>query len=53
MAVSITSTTGAVVGHEQGAEPNVQIIQIDGLVKWFDVGRGYGFIIPNNGMPDL
>ena len=53
MAVSITSTTGAVVGHEQGAEPNVQIIQIDGLVKWFDVGRGYGFIIPNNGMPDI
>ena len=53
MAVSITSTTGAVVGHDQGAEPNVQIIQIDGLVKWFDVGRGYGFIIPNNGMPDI
>ena len=53
MAVSITSTTGAVVGHEQGAEPNVQIIQIDGLVKWFDVGRGYGFVIPNNGMPDI
>jgi cold shock protein len=53
MAVGITSTIGAVVGHEQGAEPSVQIIQIDGLVKWFDVGRGYGFIIPNNGMPDI
>jgi CspA family cold shock protein len=53
MAVGITSTIGAVVGHEQGQEPSVQIIQIDGLVKWFDVGRGYGFIIPNNGMPDI
>src|SRR3990170_6926075 len=53
MAVSVTSTTDAVVGLEQGAEPNVQIIQIDGLVKWFDVGRGYGFVIPNNGMPDI
>ncbi len=29
------------------------IIKIDGLVKWFDVGRGYGFVIPDNGMPDI
>lgn len=29
------------------------IIRIDGLVKWFDVGRGYGFIIPDNGLPDI
>lgn len=35
------------------AEPGVNIIRIDGLVKWFDVGRGYGFIIPDNGLPDI
>jgi cold shock protein len=29
------------------------IIKIDGLVKWFDVGRGYGFVIPDNGLPDI
>lgn len=29
------------------------VIRVDGLVKWFDVGRGYGFIIPDNGMPDI
>ena len=34
-------------------EPSVNIIRIDGLVKWFDVGRGYGFIIPDNGLPDI
>jgi cold shock protein len=53
MAVSITQTGEAGVSQEQGVESNVQIIQIDGLVKWFDVGRGYGFVIPSNGMPDI
>ncbi len=32
---------------------DVKIIQISGFVKWFDVARGYGFIIPDNGMPDV
>lgn len=35
------------------AQPAANVIRIDGLVKWFDVGRGYGFIIPDNGMPDI
>lgn len=45
----------AVAGHEgqAQAEAGVNIIRIDGLVKWFDVGRGYGFIIPDNGLPDI
>lgn len=40
-------------GADRGHEANVRIITVDGLVKWFDVGRGYGFIIPDNGMPDI
>jgi cold shock protein len=35
------------------AQTVANVIRIDGLVKWFDVGRGYGFIIPDNGMPDI
>lgn len=34
-------------------ESNIRIVQVSGLVKWFDVGRGYGFIIPDNGMQDV
>jgi CspA family cold shock protein len=40
----------------QQADPldsNIRIVQVSGLVKWFDVGRGYGFIIPDNGMQDV
>ncbi len=35
------------------AEANVKIYLISGFVKWFDVARGYGFVIPDNGMPDV
>jgi cold shock protein len=37
----------------QDAVGAANIIRIDGLVKWFDVGRGFGFIIPDNGLPDI
>jgi cold shock protein len=38
---------------QQAPDQNIRIIQITGLVKWFDTGRGYGFIIPDNGMQDI
>lgn len=38
---------------ESGLEADVKILSISGFVKWFDVGRGYGFIIPDNGFPDV
>lgn len=45
------SDTGSTLNTAPDA--NVRIFQISGLVKWFDVGRGYGFIIPDNGMQDI
>jgi CspA family cold shock protein len=30
-----------------------EVIPISGFVKWFDMVRGYGFVIPDNGMPDV
>jgi cold shock protein len=29
------------------------VIEISGAIKWFDVAKGYGFIIPDNGMADV
>src|SRR5438105_11782407 len=35
------------------ADEAVSIIEITGAIKWFDVSKGYGFIIPDNGMADV
>ena len=29
------------------------IIELTGVIKWFDVSKGFGFIVPDNGMPDV
>jgi len=53
MAASDTQRADEVIALNQAPEANVRILQISGLVKWFDTGRGYGFIIPDNGMQDV
>ena len=30
-----------------------QVRTVEGLVKWFEVGKGFGFIIPSDGSPDV
>ena len=39
-------------GGEIGEE-SASVIELSGIIKWFDVSKGYGFIIPDNGMPDV
>ena len=31
----------------------VDVFEVAGVIKWFDVAKGYGFIIPDNGMADV
>lgn len=31
----------------------VDLVEITGIVKWFDVAKGFGFIVPDNGMQDV
>jgi CspA family cold shock protein len=38
---------------DQSEETSGQLIEIAGVIKWFDVAKGYGFIVPDNGMPDI
>ena len=30
-----------------------RVIEVSGVIKWFDVAKGYGFIVPDNGMADV
>jgi len=34
-------------------EPPLEVIEVSGRIKWFDVAKGFGFIVPDNGMPDV
>ncbi|WFR97060.1 cold-shock protein [Rhizobium tumorigenes] len=47
-----TSST-EIADFEELAGEAVDLIEITGLVKWFDVAKGFGFIIPDNGMQDV
>src|SRR5438552_16349237 len=29
------------------------LVEISGVIKWFDASKGYGFIVPDNGWPDV
>jgi cold shock protein len=34
-------------------EAGARVIEVSGVIKWFDVAKGYGFIVPDNGMADV
>jgi len=34
-------------------ETGAAVIEVAGVIKWFDVSKGYGFIVPDNGMADV
>ncbi|MBX9710281.1 MAG: CspA family cold shock protein [Xanthobacteraceae bacterium] len=38
-------------GLEDGAAAN--LVELSGVIKWFDASKGYGFIVPDNGWPDI
>ena len=39
-------------GGEIGDEA-ATVIELTCVIKWFDVSKGYGFVVPDNGMPDI
>ncbi len=36
-----------------GEERPLDLVEIAGRIKWFDVGKGYGFIVPDEGGADV
>jgi CspA family cold shock protein len=36
-----------------GLGDTASLIEISGTIKWFDASKGYGFIVPDNGWPDV
>jgi CspA family cold shock protein len=46
-------TPEVIVGVGPSDEAPVDLIEVSGVIKWFDASKGYGFIIPDNGMADI
>jgi CspA family cold shock protein len=40
-------------GGEVTDDTAASVIELSGVIKWFDVSKGYGFIVPDNGLPDI
>jgi CspA family cold shock protein len=36
-----------------GAPPGLDVFQVAGTIKWFDVSKGFGFVELDNGLPDV
>ena len=32
---------------------SADLVELAGVIKWFDVSKGFGFIVPDNGMADV
>ena len=42
--------TGETTSHEAEA---LDLVEVAGRIKWFDVSKGFGFIVPDDGAPDI
>ncbi|MBZ8134562.1 cold-shock protein [Afifella sp. IM 167] len=40
-------------GGDSQPDSAAEVVEIVGRIKWFDVAKGYGFIVPDNGLPDV
>jgi CspA family cold shock protein len=44
---------GPQTGGDVADDTAASVIELSGVIKWFDVSKGYGFIVPDNGLPDI
>ncbi len=42
-----------VEGGDQLEHADQDVFEIAGAIKWFDASKGYGFIVPDNGLEDV
>ncbi len=43
---------GGALTHDDGGDV-AEVVEISGAIKWFDVAKGYGFVLPDEGTGDI
>ncbi len=41
------------IGLARRLAPEIEVFEVAGSIKWFDASKGYGFILPDNGLADI
>ena len=44
---------GRVAEAAGGEDEALDLVEVSGRIKWFDVSKGFGFIVPDDGAPDI
>ena len=55
LAQAMRPDSGRQSATEAGPAPDqpLDVVEVSGRIKWFDVGKGFGFIVPDNGLADV
>lgn len=51
--ISFQNELSASTINVEGEQAGLDLIEVSGTIKWFDVSKGYGFVVPDDGGADI